>query len=173
MNSLKTKNNTTFFFDRDGVLNKDKGYVYLYKDFEWLSGSKKAIQFLNKKKSLVVVITNQSGIARGYYKIKDLRKLHNLINRDLQKINAKIDRFYFCPYHPLFKSYKKYKNLRKPKPGMILKAIKDFKLKKSNCVFIGDKKSDLLAAKTANIKFYYKSKKKNLYQQVKHILSSF
>jgi len=163
------KNKIAFFFDRDGVLNYDKGYVYKIKDFRWLSGAKKSILFLNRHNFLVIVITNQSGIARKYFKIRDLKKLHNYMNRDLSLINAKINKFYYCPYHPSFKTYRRYKNFRKPNPGMILAAIKYYNLKKKNCYFIGDKKSDKLAAARSKIKFYFK-KKSSLFLQIKKIV---
>ncbi len=165
------KNKKAFFLDRDGVINKDIGYVSNIRDFKWLKGSKKAIKFLNDHKYLVVVITNQAGIAKGHIKISELATLHKSINLQLSKNNAKINRFYFCPYHPngIIKKYKKKSFDRKPNPGMLLKAIKHYKLEKKNCIFIGDRRKDQIAAKKAKIRFEYR--KENLFNQVYKIIS--
>ena len=88
------------FFDRDGVLNIDKGYVYKPKDFEWIDGSIKTIKYLNDKDYLVIVITNQAGIGRGYYEESDVNKLHKFMNLELLQYNALINDFFYSPYHP-------------------------------------------------------------------------
>ena len=97
-----------FFFDRDGVLIKNFGYVYEIKKLKWLKGTIKAIKFLNKNNIKVIVITNQSGIARGYFTETELLFFHKKMNEMLIKFKAKIDDFYYCPYHPQGK-IKKYK----------------------------------------------------------------
>ena len=105
----------TFFFDRDGVLIKNYGYVFEPTKVKWLKGSISAIKFLNKKKIKVAVITNQSGIAKGYFTEKDLEKFHLFLNKNLKTYGAKIDDFFHCPYHPnaKIKKYRKKTNLRK------------------------------------------------------------
>ena len=157
--------NKVVFFDRDGVLNKDKGYVHKSKDFIWLNGAKKAIKYLNNNNYKIIIITNQSGIGRGYYKEKNVVALHRWINKDLKKIKAKIDDFYFCPFH--YKNgigkYKKRSFDRKPNPGMIFKAIKKWNVNKERSFMIGDSLNDKIAAKRANIKFFYKKNYKQLY----------
>ena len=89
-----------FFFDRDGVLIKNYGYVYKNKNLKWLKGSLEAIKFLNQLDIKVIVITNQSGIARGYFSEDDMKKFHKFMNKTLSKKETKIDDFFYCPYHP-------------------------------------------------------------------------
>ena len=165
------KDKKAFFLDRDGVINQDIGYITNIKHFKWLKGSKKAIKFLNDNKYIVVVITNQAGIAKGHIKISELTTLHKSINLQLKKNNAKINRFYFCPYHPngIIKKYRKKSFDRKPSPGMLFKAIKYYKLKKKNCIFIGDRRKDQIAARKAKIKFEFR--KENLFDQVYNIIN--
>jgi D-glycero-D-manno-heptose 1,7-bisphosphate phosphatase len=163
--------NKVVFFDRDGVLNKDTGYVHKSRDFIWLNGAKKAIKYLNDNNYKIIIITNQSGIGRGYYKEKNVVALHRWINKDLKKIKAKIDDFYFCPFH--YKNgigkYKKRSFDRKPNPGMIFKAIKKWNVNKEKSFMIGDSLNDKIASKRANIKFFYK-KNYSLLKQIKEIL---
>ena len=145
-------------FDRDGVLIKDYGYVHSISKTKWLKGSIEAIKFLNKKKILIIIITNQSGIARGIFRIKELKNFHRNLIKNLTDKKAQITDIFYCPYHPqaLIKKYKKKTNLRKPGNGMILKALKKYKLNPDECIMIGDKRSDMLAAKKSNIEFEYK-----------------
>lgn len=163
----------TFFFDRDGVLIKNYGYVFETNKIKWLKGSIEAIRYLNKKKIKVAVITNQSGIGRGYFTKKDLEKFHIFLNKDLKKYNAKINDFFYCPYHPnaKIKRYKKKTNLRKPGNGMLLKAIKKYNINPNQCFMIGDQKKDYLSAKKTKVQFEYK-KKYSLKIQVKKILTT-
>ncbi len=169
MNKLKKK---AFFFDRDNTLIKDNGYTYLPKDLEFLPGVIKAIKYLKKKKYLIIVLTNQSGIARGYFKRGDVDKFHNHMNARLKLSNCKIDDFYVCSCHPLFPKKNKKCKCRKPSNKMLLKAIKKWSLIKSNILMIGDKRSDKVSAKRTGVKFFYKSKKINLYSQIKKIIKS-
>lgn len=167
----KMKNkNRAFFLDRDGVINKDIGYLNKISQFKWLPGVKRAIKLLNEKKYKVIVISNQAGVGKGFIKIKFLNELNIWINKKLSKSKAKIDKFYYCPYHvnAKIKKYKIDSYDRKPKPGMIKNAIKKYNLDKSKCFMIGDRRKDYLAAKKSNVRFSYK--KENLYDQVKQIL---
>ena len=159
------------FLDRDGVINQDKGYISKISDFKIYPGVGKAISLLNKKKYLVIIITNQSGIGRGLIKIKELEYLHNYLKKKIKKDGAKIDDIFYCPFHPEFGKgkYKKKSNDRKPGDGMIRKAIKKWKIDTKKSFMIGDKISDKIAAKKAKIKFFYK-KEKNLNTQMKIIL---
>lgn len=167
-------NQQAFIFDRDGVLIKNYGYIYENKKIKWLKGSIEAIKFLNNKKIKVIVVTNQSGIARGYFTEKQLLSFHYFIKNFLKKRSAKIDTIYFCPFYKngLIKKYAKDSFLRKPNPGMILRALRDFNLKTENCFMIGDSRSDYLAAKKANVNFEYK-KKCNLFDQVQSIYNKY
>ena len=159
------------FLDRDGVINQDKGYISKISDFKIYPGVGKAINLLNKKNYLVIIITNQSGIGRGLIKIKELENLHNHLKKKIKKDGAKIDDIFYCPFHPEFGKgkYKKKSNDRKPGDGMIKKAIKKWKINTKTSFMIGDKISDKQAAKKAKIKFFYK-KEKNLNTLIKNIL---
>ena len=164
------KLNKAVFLDRDGVINKNSGYVAHIKDFVWLKNVKQAIKLLNQKKFKVIVITNQSGVARGLYTENDIKKLHKWVNDQLKKKKAKIDDFFYCPYYPfgLIKKYKKKSFLRKPNPGMILKAKKKHNINLKSSFMIGDQQSDEICAKKAKVNFFYK--KNNLLKDVKKIL---
>lgn len=141
------------FLDRDGVINKDNGYVYKISDFQWIEGSKETIKLLNEKGYYVFVVTNQSGIARGFFKESDVINLHNYISNELKTINAHIDEFFISPYHP--ENNKKYNNLsylRKPDIGMLQLAEKKWPIDKPNSFLIGDKNTDIECAKRYGIK---------------------
>lgn len=169
------KINKCFFFDRDGVLNKDKGYISKIKDIELYPKIGQAIYYCNKKGYLVIIITNQSGIGRGLITISQLNNIHNFIKKKIRRNKAYIDDIFFCPYHPSakIKKYIKISNDRKPNPGMILKAIKKWKIDSAKSFMIGDKVSDRSASKAAGVKFFFKSKKVNLYDQIKHIIKNY
>ena len=169
--NFKTK---AVLFDRDGTLNHNYGYVFEIKKFKWLNGAIEAIKLLNFFKIKIIVITNQSGIGRGYYSMKSYLKLNSEINKDLKKYKIKVDRFYCAPYYKFAKDkkFRKDVHLRKPNNGMIKKALHDFKILNKNCFMIGDKNSDLIAAKKSRIKFYKKSKV-SLYKQLIKNLKNF
>ena len=161
-------------FDRDGTLNKNYGYVYKIENFKWLKGVIETIKLLSFFKIKSLVITNQSGIGRGYYSVSDFKKLNNKINKNLKKYNIKIDKFYYAPYYKFSKNQKFRKNsrLRKPDNGMILKAMKDYKLSRENCFMIGDSTSDLRSAKKTGINFY-KKQEGSLFTQIINNLRDF
>tara|TARA_B100000131_G_scaffold304054_1_gene328683 strand:+ start:108 stop:1304 length:1197 start_codon:yes stop_codon:yes gene_type:complete len=163
--------NKAFFLDRDGVINEDTGYVYKKNDFFFKPGVFKAINIINKKKYLTIVVTNQSGIGRGYYSKKSFNKITNFILKECNKNNANIDDTYYCPHHPTKAKgkYKKNCNCRKPKPGLIQKAISDWSIDVKNSYMIGDKKTDKMAAKKCNITFFYKKNIK-FDKQITHII---
>lgn len=144
------------FLDRDGVINIDKGYVYRIEDLEWVPGATEAIRYFNEQHRLVIVITNQSGIARGLYSEEDMLSLHKYINEQLHKQDAHIDAFYYCPHH-IDGIYDKYSidcDCRKPQPGMILKAMQEWQIDSKTAFMIGDKESDMKAAQAAGIRSY-------------------
>lgn len=147
------------FLDRDGVINSSKingGYIGKVKDFKWLKGSKKAIKYLKSKEFKVVIVTNQSGIARGYFSLKDLYKINRYIVSELKKIDTKVDKIVFCPYHEkgIVTKYKKKSNLRKPNIGMFKKINKIWKVDKQKSFMIGDQLTDMQFASKAGIKGY-------------------
>lgn len=159
------------FFDRDGVLIKNYGYVYKTKHLKWLNGAIKTIKFLNQKKIKVVVVTNQSGIGRGYFSEKELIEFHKFMNKKLSKYSAKIDKFVYSPHYSKskFLKYRKKSNLRKPNNGMLKFGLKKYNLSEKNAFMIGDKRTDYLAAKKTSVKFEFK-KKYSLYKQIKKII---
>ena len=117
------------FLDRDGVINSSRpnnGYIGSLKHFKWIPGAIKAIKLLNDRNYKVVVVTNQSGVARGFFTIKDVKTIHSYIQKKLKENDAKIDKFYFCPFHKdgIIKKYKKTSSLRKPNIGMFRLAQK-------------------------------------------------
>jgi D-glycero-D-manno-heptose 1,7-bisphosphate phosphatase len=144
------------FFDRDGVLNVDKGYLYRREDFEWIPGAIEAVKRLNDCGYLVFVVTNQSGVARGYYREEDVVRLHGWMNDELAKHGARIDKFYYCPHYTegAALEYVKACECRKPLPGLILTAFTEWEVDREKSFLIGDKDSDLAAAAAAGITGY-------------------
>lgn len=133
-----------------------------------MSGAKKFIKLLKEENFKVVIVTNQSGVARGYFSIKDVYKLHRHLKEDLIKFGTKIDKIYFCPYHKdgIIKKYKTRSSLRKPGIGMFLKASKIWNIDRKKSFMIGDQKTDMIFAKRAKIKGYLFNEK-NLYKFAK------
>lgn len=144
--------NKALFLDRDGTINVDKGHVYKIEDFEFIKGMPEFIKKYNDQDYKVIVISNQAGIAKGYYTREDVDKLHKYINQELAKIGAHIDAFYICPHHP---DYTGECNCRKPKTGMIEQAIRDFDIDASESILYGDKPWDIECGERCNIKSYY------------------
>ena len=116
--------------------------------------AKKTIKFLNENNFYVFIVTNQSGIARGYYSEDDVINLHNFINNELKKINAHVDEFFYSPYHPDYenKLYYHLKHLRKPNIGMLELAEQKWDIDKSKSFLIGDKITDMQCAEKFKIK---------------------
>jgi D-glycero-D-manno-heptose 1,7-bisphosphate phosphatase len=142
------------FLDRDGVINVDRNYVYRVEDFEWVEGAPETIAQFNRLGWWVFVVTNQSGIARGYYSEDQMHELHDWVGRELDQRGARIDRIYHCPYHEegTILRYRKASFDRKPKPGMLIQAMTDFPVIRQQSFLIGDKPADLEAAKAAGIR---------------------
>lgn len=141
------------FLDRDGTINKEVNYLYQINNFEFISGAPKAIRLFHELGYMVIVVTNQSGVARGYYKETNVILLHNYINTLLKKENTYIDSFYYCPHHPegVIKRYSYVCECRKPKVGMIKQASYDFDIDLYNSILIGDKNIDIQTGKNAGI----------------------
>ncbi len=142
------------FFDRDGVLNHDQGYLYRPADFEWIPGAVEAVRHLNSLGFLVFVVTNQSGVARGYYSEDDVAGLHAWMNAELAKFGAHIDAFYYCPHLPdgTVQEYRRDCRCRKPLPGLILQAFDEWEIDKERAFLVGDRLSDVQAAEAAGIR---------------------
>ena len=157
------------FLDRDGVINYDKGYTYKIKDFKFRPGVVNAIKYLNLKNYYVFIVTNQAGIAKGFFTIGDFFKLQKYIKNILIKKNIFINDVKFSPYHPegKIKKYSIKSNFRKPGNLMIESLFAEWNLIRKKSLMIGDKITDMKAAKKSNIKFLYAEK--NLLKQVKKI----
>ena len=142
------------FFDRDGVLNVDHGYVYRPDQFEWIDGAREAVRLLNVAGYYVFVISNQSGIARGFYDEAAVKSFHALMQEGLAAQGAHIDAFYFCPHHPegTVKSLAVSCRCRKPAPGMLEQAAREWSIDLGASFLIGDKDDDVAAAKAFNIR---------------------
>jgi len=144
--------NKAVFLDRDGTLNEDPGYLGDPAKLKLFSDVGESLSLLkNKNNFLIIVISNQSGVARGLITRDDVEAVNDQINNILQKFNVKIDAFYYCPFHPDFNSEKDCE-CRKPSPNMILSAAKEHNIDLSNSYFVGDSFADIMAGKNAGIK---------------------
>ena len=141
--NLQTK---AIFLDRDGVINIDKSYVYKIDEFEFSDGIFEVLKYFQSLGYILLVVTNQSGIGRGYYTQKDFLKLTSYMCNEFEKRDIKISKVYHSPSLP-------EKNLpcRKPNPGMLLEGEKDFNIDMKSSWMIGDKKSDIEAGLNAGI----------------------
>ena len=135
------------FLDRDGVINKEKNYLYQKKDFEFIDGVFEACRYFQKIGYQLIVVTNQSGIARSYYQKEDFYKLTKWMLKQFENQGIKILDVFFCPHGPDSTC-----NCRKPKPGMLLEAREKHKIDMKNSWMIGDKEADVGAANAAGIK---------------------
>lgn len=145
------------FLDRDGVINVDHGYVSKIDDFKFIEGSIEAMQILKSKGYLLVVVTNQSGIARGYYSEDDFHNLTEWMDWSLADKGIELDAIYYCPHHA-DKGIGEYKiecECRKPKAGMLDSAIADLDIAPSQSLLVGDKLSDIEAGYKAGLKASY------------------
>ena len=143
------------FLDRDGVLNEDRGYVHRWEDFCWIPGAREAVAAFNARNWWVFVVTNQSGVGRGYYPEADVLALHARMEADLAAAGARIDAFYHCPFHPEALE-DRYRHPdppdRKPNPGMLLRAMADWPVDAARSVMVGDKPIDLEAGQRAGVR---------------------
>jgi D-glycero-D-manno-heptose 1,7-bisphosphate phosphatase len=144
------------FLDRDGVLNVDTAYLYRPEDFSWIEGAIDAVKALNTAGYLVIVATNQSAVARGLYDEPAVDALHAWMQQELARHGACIDAFYYCPHHPegTIARYACDCNSRKPGPGMLLRAMRELPVRKEGSFVVGDKETDIEAARRAGIPGY-------------------
>ena len=153
------------------MINHDYEYVHLQKNFVWKKNIFKAIKLLNDSGFRVFIITNQAGIAKGFYSEKKFKILNSWMLKQFMKYGSFIDQVYYCPYHPIakIKKYRKKTNMRKPGNGMIIKAFNDWKIKRKGSFLIGDTSTDIEAGKKSNLKSYYVES--NIYSQIARIIS--
>ncbi len=151
---LPAQKRPALFLDRDGVINIDKGHVGHIENFEWIEGIVDVIRAANDAGYAVIVVTNQAGIAKGYYTEGDVLKLHAHVRDTLLGQGAFVDDFYICPYHAdaVVARYRIAEHFaRKPNPGMIFQAARDHRIDLTRSVLIGDKPSDCEAASAAGV----------------------
>ncbi|GHD48870.1 D-alpha,beta-D-heptose 1,7-bisphosphate phosphatase [Marinobacter persicus] len=135
--------NKAVFLDRDGVINVDHGYVYRKEDFEFVDGIFEVCRHFQKQGYLLIVVTNQSGIARGMYTEADFQRLTEWMLERFREEGIEIAAVYHCPHHPKFGPEETRDcDCRKPKPGMILKAIEEFDIAPCRSIMLGDKSTD-------------------------------
>lgn len=144
--------NKAIFLDRDGTINIDHGYVHQIGDFHFIDGVIEALQQLKAQGYLLVLVTNQSGIARGYFSEDQFLQLTEWVDWSLADRNVDLDGIYYCPHHPEgLGKYREDCDCRKPKAGMFTQAIRDLNIDPTQSIMVGDKLEDMLAAQAANV----------------------
>jgi len=136
------------FLDRDGVITEDPPhYAHRVDQVQIIPGSAEAIRLLNQRGYLVIVVSNQSGVAKGYYLEHDISLFNEEMKRKLSLENAHIDAIYYCPHHPegIIKEFRKACTCRKPQPGMLIQAAEQHRVKLTDSFMVGDKFSDIVA----------------------------
>jgi D-glycero-D-manno-heptose 1,7-bisphosphate phosphatase len=151
--NVKEKIDRALFLDRDGVINVNHEYVHTVESFEFIDGIFDLARHAISHNYKLVVITNQSGIGRGYYSEAQFHQLTDWMCQHFSKAGAPITKVYFSPYHPTAGQgkYRKDDISRKPQPGMIIQAQKDLSINLKSSVLIGDKQSDVIAGNAANV----------------------
>jgi D,D-heptose 1,7-bisphosphate phosphatase len=144
---MQSKRNKAIFLDRDGVINEDHDYVYKIEDMDFIPGSIDGLKKLQDSGYLLIIITNQSGIGRGYYTEEQYLKFRQEMHKRLQNFGIKITDEFYSPFHP-----KENSICRKPSPFLIQKAIEKYDINAKISYMIGDKTSDILSGINANIK---------------------
>jgi len=145
--NIKSPNNKAVFLDRDGVINKEIGYLNQIKDFEFIDGIFETSQYLVSLGYKLIVITNQSGIGRGYYSLKDYKKLTAWMIKEFSKKNVVITDVFHCPHKPEEKCL-----CRKPKPTMVNKACEKYNIETLDSWMIGDTEKDIETGLSSGIK---------------------
>jgi len=141
------------FLDRDGVINVNHGYVHMTSNFEFVEGIFDLVKFARRYEYRIIVVTNQSGIARGYYSEEDFHRLTDWMCAKFERYGAPIDKVYFSPYHPTegIGRYLLREDTRKPGPGMLLRAQRELGLSLKRSIMIGDRPTDVNAGAAAGV----------------------
>ena len=141
------------FLDRDGVINVDVGFAHKPEQLVFTPTAREGIRAFNEAGYWVIVVTNQSGVARGLYDEMEVVRFHEHITARLADYGAFIDAFYYCPYHPggTIARYAIDHEDRKPRPGMLFRAMQDLRIQRAGSLLIGDRQSDAQAATAAGI----------------------
>jgi D-glycero-D-manno-heptose 1,7-bisphosphate phosphatase len=141
------------FLDRDGVINQETGYVHKVDEFHFINGVVEACREMSKAGYRLIVITNQAGIARGYYTVDDFHCLTKWMLDSFRQQGVEIDGVYFCPHHPVHGvgEYRRDCDCRKPAPGMILHAAQEHSLDLQRSILVGDKMTDIEAGRAAGV----------------------
>jgi D-glycero-D-manno-heptose 1,7-bisphosphate phosphatase len=157
------------FLDRDGVINHEIGYISKYNNFKLRRNVIKGLQYLKNNNYRIFIVTNQSGIARGYFTKKDLNFIHLKLKKKLLRYKVKIDDIKYSPYHPdgIVKKFSKNHKSRKPNNFMIRQLLSKWPTDKRKSFMIGDQITDKLCANKS--KLYFEFAKSNFYYQVKYI----
>ena len=144
------------FLDRDGTLNVDVHYLHKIEDLIWTPECKEGLAYLCEQGYTLFVITNQSGIARGYYTVAQMEALHAHMNEELAQVGAHIEKFYYCPHlqDGILPEYTCDCSCRKPKPGLFLQALAEYDIDKEQSFMLGDGQRDIEAAAAAGIQGY-------------------
>lgn len=150
---IQPKSRRALFLDRDGVINVNHGYVHQKENFDFIEGIHELILAANKAGLLVVIVTNQAGIGRGYYTEQTFHTLMAWVKIQISDRGGQIDAVYFCPYHPAhgIGKYRIDSECRKPRPGMILDAERDLSIDLSASIIVGDNISDIQAGVNAGV----------------------
>jgi D-glycero-D-manno-heptose 1,7-bisphosphate phosphatase len=141
------------FLDRDGVINKDRAYVYRWEDFEFVPGAVEGMRRLQDAGYMLVIVTNQSGLARGYYTEAQYQTLTNQLRQELSRQGVKLAGVYHCPHHPngSVPHLAIECGCRKPAPGLVIQAVRELDLSLADSIMIGDKPADIEAARAAGV----------------------
>jgi len=148
------KKNTAVFLDRDGTINEEVGYLDSLDKLKIIPSAYEAIRLINESGMKVVVISNQAGVARGFFTEDFVKLTHEHLQTALRQQGATIDNFYYCPHHPTegIEPYRKDCNCRKPAPGMLLRAVQDLNIDLTRSYLVGDRFNDMEAGKKIGVR---------------------
>lgn len=141
------------FLDRDGVLNVDTGYVHRVDELVLTPTAAAGVRLANEAERPVIVVTNQSGVARGLFGLDDVHRLHDALQQRMEAAGARIDAFYLCPFHPdaIVPAFRGEHGDRKPAPGMLLRAMREWPIDPGRSLIVGDQPRDIEAGRAAGV----------------------